>query len=119
MKIAVPVLEREINGRRLINPHFGRTSLFAIVDLESGRTELMENPGFNVERGRGRLIAEGFLREDIQGVLVKEIGSGAFERITDLGIRIFLVPSEVKFLEEAIELFKEEKLKPLREPNGF
>ena len=119
MKIAVPVLEREINGKRLINPHFSKTSLFAVVDLESDRTELMENPGLGAERGRGRLIAESFLKEGIQGVLVKEIGPGAFGKIADLEIKIFLVPPEVKFLEEAVKLFKEGKLNPLREPGGF
>ena len=117
VKIAVPVLEREINGKKLINPHFGKSNLFALVDLLSGKVELKENPALHLERGRGRFIAEMFFKEGVKAVLVKEMGPGAFEKITGLGMEVYLIPQEVKFLDDAVKLFKEGRLERLTEPN--
>lgn len=117
MKVAVPVLEKVVNGKRLINPHFGKSDWFALIDVSSGKIELKENPALYLERGRGRFIADMFYREGVKAVLVKEMGPGAFEKITGLGMEVYLIPEEVKFVDEAVELFKEGKLNRLTEPN--
>ena len=117
MKVAVPVLETEVNGRRLINAHFGKSNLFAIVNAESGEVEVVENPALHLERGRGRFIAELFKTKGVKAVLVKEMGPGAFDKVTSLGMEVYLIPEGVKFLDEVIELFKEGKLERLLEPN--
>jgi len=117
MRVAVPVLEKEVNGKRLINPHFGKSDWFALIDIPSGRVELRENPALHLERGRGRFIADMFYKEGVKAVLVKEMGPGAFEKITGLGMEVYLIPQEVKFVDDAVELFKEGKLELLTEPN--
>ena len=117
MIVAVPVVEREVNGKKLVNPHFGKAGQFAIVDTESGKTEFIENPALNVEKGKGRAIAETFIKKGVSAVLVKEIGPGAFEKLSSSGISVFLVPAEVKFLNDAVELLKKEELPALKEPN--
>jgi len=117
MKVALPVLETEVNGRRLVNAHFGKSNLFAVVDLERGKVEVVENPALHLERGRGRFIAELFSKKGVKAVLVKEIGPGAFEKVTSLGMEVYLVSPEVKFLDEAVKLFREGKLERLLEPN--
>ena len=118
MRVAVPVLETEINGRRLVNAHFGKSNLFAIVDTETGEVELAENPALHIQRGRGVHIARMFGEKGVRAVLVKEMGPGAFDKIRNvLGIKVYLIPSEVKFLDQAVELFKEGKLTELLEPN--
>jgi len=118
MKVAVPVLETEVNGRRLVNAHFGKSNLFALVDTESGEAKIIENPGLHVPRGRGIFIAEKFKEEGVKAVLVKEMGEGAFDKITNYaGAKIYLIPHGVKFLDEALELFREGKLEELLEPN--
>jgi len=118
MKVAVPILETEVNGRRLVNAHFGKSNLFAIVDIENGEIEVKENPGLHVERGRGMFIA-GMLKESgVDAVLVKEMGPGAFDKIRNqMGLKVYLIPEEVKFLDEAIEKFKKGELEELLEPN--
>jgi predicted Fe-Mo cluster-binding NifX family protein len=46
------------------------------------------------------------------------MGPGAFRRIREeLGIKVYLVPENVKFLKDAVSLFKEGKLEELLEPN--
>ena len=117
MKVAIPVLEKVINCKRLINPHFGKSDWFALIDISTGETELKENPALHLERGRGRFIADMFYREGVKAVLVKEMGPGAFEKITNLGMEIYLIPREIKFVNDALELFKEGKLDRLTEPN--
>ncbi len=115
MKVAVPVLE--VKGELRINPHFGKSDWFAIVDLETNSVEKVENPAMHLERGRGVFIAEMFSKKGVKAVLVKEIGPGAFEKVKSKGIEIFLVPMNVKKLEEGLNLFREGKLQPLEEPN--
>ena len=117
MVVAVPVLEKEVNGRRLINPHFGKSDWFALIEVSSGKVELRKNPALHLKRGRGRFIADMFYKEGGKAVLVKEMGPGAFEKITGLGMEVYLIPQEVKFVDEAVELFKEGKLELLTEPN--
>ncbi|WP_456343077.1 NifB/NifX family molybdenum-iron cluster-binding protein [Thermovibrio sp.] len=118
MRVAVPVLETEVNGRKLVNAHFGKSNLFAIVDTETGKVELAENPALHLQRGRGIYIAQMFKEKGVEAVLVKEMGPGAFDKIRNaLGIKVYLIPTRVKFLDEAVELFKEGKLTELLEPN--
>ena len=118
MKVAVPILETEVKGKRLVNSHFGKSNLFAIVDTSSGEFEITENPGLHLARGRGALIAKMFIEKGVEVVLVKEMGAGAFDKIRNVsGIKIYLIPSNVKFLDDAIEKFKKGELEELLEPN--
>ncbi len=118
MKVAVPVLETEVKGRRLINAHFGKSNLFAIVDTETGEVKFVKNPANNVQRGRGMQIAQMLKEKGVKAVLVKEIGAGAFDKLKNVaGMEVYLVPTVVKFLDEAVSLFKEGKLTELSEPN--
>ncbi|MEO2068817.1 MAG: NifB/NifX family molybdenum-iron cluster-binding protein [Desulfurobacteriaceae bacterium] len=117
MKVAVPILETEVNGKKLVNSHFGKSNLFAIVDLNSQKIEVAKNPGLHVQRGRGQFIAQMFKEKKVDAVLVKEMGEGAFERVRSLGIKIYLVPPTLKFLDEVVEKFKRGELEELLEPN--
>ncbi len=118
MKVAVPILETVVEGKRLVNAHFGKSNLFALVDTQTGEVEVAENPALHLQRGRGIHIAQMFKEKGVEAVLVKEMGSGAFDKIRNrLGIKVYLIPSGVKFLDEAVELFKEGKLEELLEPN--
>jgi len=118
MKLAAPVLKTKVNGEMLLNAHFGKSELFAVVDTESGEVELFENPGLHVQRGRGVFIAQAFKDKKVEAVLVKEMGPGAFKKVREeMGIKVYLVPKEIKFLKEAVSLFREGKLNELLEPN--
>ncbi len=117
MKVAVPILEKEFDGKKLVNLHFGKSNLFAIVDTETREVKVLKNPALHLERGRGKFIAEMLKKEGVKAVLVKEMGPGAFNKVTGFGMTVYLIPAEVKFLNEAVELFKEGKLEVLTEPN--
>ncbi len=121
MKVAIPVLETEVKGRRLVNAHFGRTPLFLIYDTESQEEKLVKNPraslkNFGMGAGGGRLLIELAQREAVDAFLVKGIGEGAFYNLEALGVKFYLVPKSVKFADEALKLFKEGKLERLSQP---
>ena len=119
MKVAIPVLDTEVQGRKLVNAHFGKSNHFAIVDTNTGDIEIVKNPGLHVERGRGIRIVEMFGKKGVDAVLVKEMGPGSFDKVRNvLGVKIYLVPPEVKFLDDAVERFKKGELEELLEPNG-
>ncbi|SMO69695.1 Predicted Fe-Mo cluster-binding protein, NifX family [Balnearium lithotrophicum] len=109
MRITIPILEKEVNGRKLINPHFGKSNLFAIFDTETGNLEILENPTLELQRGRGNYIAKLFSEKGIEAVLVKDIGSGALSKLENFEIKVYLLSQSIKFLDEALELFKEGK----------
>jgi len=119
MKIAVPINRpREENDLR-ISSHFGKAYAFAIYDSDRDKFKVIENPrnALKLQHGVGRLIADMFAKEGVNILLIKEIGRGAFRHVTSLGIKIFLIPENVKNAMEAIKLYGEGKLQLLLEPN--
>lgn len=119
MKVAVPILDTEVQGKRIVNAHVGQSKQFAIVNTETGKTEVVENPGLHLESGRGIRIAETLRIKGVDAVLVKEIGAGSFDKIRNRsGIEVYLVPPEVKFLDDAVEKFKNGELQKLLTPKA-
>jgi predicted Fe-Mo cluster-binding NifX family protein len=119
MKIAIPINRPKEENNLRVSAHFGKAYAFAIYDTESEELKIVENPrnALKLQQGAGRLIADMFAKEGVDILLTKEIGEGAFQHVTSLGIKIYLIPQEVKTVEEAIKLFKEGKLQLLLEPN--
>ena len=119
MKVAIPINRPREEGDLRVSSHFGKAYAFAIVDTESGEVEVVENPrvALGLQHGAGRYIAEMFDQKGVKAVLLREIGEGAFGHLTTLGIKIYLVPKEVKTVQEAVEHFKNGKLNLLLEPN--
>jgi len=119
MKVAIPINRPREEGDLRISSHFGKAYAFAIVDTDSGEVEVVENPrvGLGIQHGAGRYIAQMFAQKGVKAVLLREIGAGAFGHLSAIGIKIYSVPKEVKTVEEAINLFKEDKLQLLLEPN--
>ena len=119
MKIAIPINRPREEGDLRISYHFGKAFAFAIYDTEKGEIKVIENPrnALKLQHGAGRLIADTFAKEGVNILLTKEIGSGAFRHITSLGIKIFVVPENVKEVKEALKFYEEDKLQMLLEPN--
>ncbi|OMH40437.1 NifB/NifX family molybdenum-iron cluster-binding protein [Desulfurobacterium indicum] len=117
MIIAVPAIETEINGKRLISPHFGKAPAFVIYNGITEDSMLVENPKNRAGYGGGRLIADLFMRNGVDVVLVKEMGEGAFFNLQSAGVKVFLIPENVKFVEDAIKFYIEGKLQLLTEPS--
>jgi predicted Fe-Mo cluster-binding NifX family protein len=119
MKLAVPINRPREEGDLRVSAHFGKAYAFAIIDTDTGEIKVVDNPrnALGLHHGAGRLIADLFAREGVGAVLLREIGHGAFGHLTALGIKIYLVPKEIKTVEEAVKAFKEGRLQMLLEPN--
>lgn len=102
MKVALPVIEQKGKGY-WVSPHFGKARKFYIFDTESGEAKIVDLP--EVERGRGRLIAETLKREGVEFVFCREIGEGAKEKLEEVGIEVR--STGMSRVEEVVEAFTE------------
>jgi predicted Fe-Mo cluster-binding NifX family protein len=119
MKIAIPINRPRDKNDLRVSSHFAKAYAFAIYDTETKEINVVDNPrnALKLQYGAGRLIADMFTEKGVNVLLTKEIGAGAFGHVTSLGIKIYLVPENVKEVKEAIKLYEEGKLEPLLEPN--
>lgn len=117
MKIAAPVVLANVKGEKklLVAPHFGKAQNFAIYDEEKDEIILLDTQ--LPERGKGKFFRFLFNRLNINSILVKSMGVGAYNSIKSLGIKIYKVPKEIKYFEDALSAFFEEKLKPFTQEN--
>ena len=117
MKIAAPVVLANVKGEKklLVAPHFGKAQNFAIYDEEKDEIILLDTQ--LPERGKGKFFRFLFNRLNINSILVKSMGVGAYNSIKSLGIKIYKVPKEIKYFEDALNAFFEEKLKPFTQEN--
>ncbi|AAB90572.1 MULTISPECIES: NifB/NifX family molybdenum-iron cluster-binding protein [Archaeoglobus] len=84
MRVAMPILDQK-DGLR-VAPHFGKARRFYILDLESGKSSVVEIP--EAEKGRGRMIAEILREKGVSVVVCRNIGEGALERLKEAGIEV-------------------------------
>jgi predicted Fe-Mo cluster-binding NifX family protein len=112
MKIAAPVVFANIKGEKklLVSPHFGKAQNFAIYDKEKGEIVLLDTQ--LPERGKGKFFVALANRLGIDVLLVKSMGMGAYQSLKSIGVKIYKVPSNIKYFEEALSAFLENKLKP-------
>ncbi len=110
MRVAIPCIK--LRDILRVSPHFGRAPLFAIYELTNSGFKLValeENPAMRSIRERGEAIAQLLAKYGVDTVIVYEIGPGAYSKLVDRGIQVFLV-NELVSVEEALRLFKEGKL---------
>ncbi|MEN2999210.1 MAG: NifB/NifX family molybdenum-iron cluster-binding protein [Acidilobaceae archaeon] len=108
MRVIVPVT-RGREGWEL-SPLFGRSKLFAILDVE-GRgyrlVEVIENPYVltpHDQRGLG--LAELMRSRGVEAIISTHVGPGGFYLFREMGIKIYYVEGRLS-LEEAVRAFLE------------
>ncbi len=115
MVIAVPALKTEVEGKRLMSPHFGKAPGFLFVDEKTGRKWFVENPKPHLKRGGGRAMAAVLAENGADVLLVREIGPGAFEKVKMAGIEVYSV--DARFVEDALDTFRLGRAEKLDAPN--
>ena len=71
MRVAVSVVVAQVNAE--LNPRFGRTAAFVVVDTGTGQCEVLPNPGRQAAGGAGVQAAEFLVKQGVGAVV-----SGAF-----------------------------------------
>lgn len=121
MRVAVPVVK---SGEKIyLVPHFGKAPSFAIVEVEEKNFKILEvfqNRYATLEHRKIHEILREFISRGVQVILTLGIGSGAFYRLREEGIKIFYVtPPQGKAtlsLEEALNMFVAGKAEEASEP---
>lgn len=106
MKIAMPVKPKMESY--LLSPAYGKAKFFLIYDTETNNYEIVENKYLN-----GRDVANLLSSHKVDIVITNHIGGGAYEHLTNLGIKAYFTEMKNEPFEKVINEFKEGKLKEI------
>ena len=108
MKIAVSSSGQELNAR--VDPRFGRSAHFIIVEPETMQFEAVSNPNLSAMHGAGIQTAQMMASKGVSAVLTGNCGPNAFQTLSAAGIQVIVgVTGTVK---GAVERYKKGELKP-------
>ena len=99
MKLCIPTTTDE-GADAPVSGHFGRAPYYTIVDTDTSRIEVLENPGHDVVHP-----PDFVLEQQIDALAVRGIGRGAHTRFTRAGVELLITEEEdvagtVRALEE-------------------
>jgi predicted Fe-Mo cluster-binding NifX family protein len=120
--LGIPIVK--VGDELYISPHFGRAPFFAIVEISGNNyriVEVIQNPYTLHGHGKGRNIVDILMTQNINAVIAMNIGYGAFHRLKERNIDVYLIPVDkekrnVVPLSRAIEMFINKQLEEAKEP---
>ena len=114
MKVIMPV--KNDNGWEAeLNPRFGRTPFFAVVNIEEEELEFIDNTAQNAPSGAGVEAAQIVADQKADLMFTPNVGPRAFTGLEKLHMKIYLANGTIK---EAIEAFKNDELEEVSEPTN-
>ena len=113
MKIAITSAGSDLNSN--VDPRFGRTPYFLIVDTDTMQFEAIENPNVNAMGGAGIQSAQLVANKGVEVVLTGSCGPNAFQTLQAAGTKV--ITGVVGTVSEAIERYKSGQLNPITGPN--
>jgi predicted Fe-Mo cluster-binding NifX family protein len=97
-----------------VDPRFGRTAHFMIVDSENMSFEAVSNTAGGAMSGAGIQAAQTIASKGVNVVITGNVGPNAFQALASAGIRI--VVGAYGTVREVIEKFKRGELTETRVP---
>jgi predicted Fe-Mo cluster-binding NifX family protein len=97
-----------------VDPRFGRTAHFMIVDSENMSFEAVSNTAGGAMSGAGIQAAQTIASKGVNVVITGNVGPNAFQALASAGIRI--VVGAYGTVREVIEKFKRGELTETRAP---
>ncbi|MGQ4832552.1 MAG: NifB/NifX family molybdenum-iron cluster-binding protein [Candidatus Asgardarchaeia archaeon] len=108
-----------------VNPQFGRTPVFTVVDVDnSGKilnVKVVPNPGSQAIHGAGPLAAQTVAQEGVNAVISGNFGPNAFQALAGFGISLYVAPPNVS-VRDAIRMLLAGQLAPASSatmPSGY
>ncbi|MCJ7630524.1 MAG: NifB/NifX family molybdenum-iron cluster-binding protein [Longimicrobiales bacterium] len=109
MRICIPTMD-DRGKEGVPSDHLGSAPYFTFVDTETGQYEAVPNGDSNHVHGACQPLK--FLgTRHIDAMVCRGLGRGAFSRLADAGVQLFLTSE--KNAEETVAAFEEGRLRPL------
>ena len=113
MKIAVCSGGNTLDS--LVDPRFGRSANFIIVDSDTMEFTIEPNPGVAMGQGAGIQAAQLLAGKGVQAVVAGNFGPNAFQVLSAAGIRIYQSPGGT--VRQSVEQLKSGLLPELTDAN--
>jgi predicted Fe-Mo cluster-binding NifX family protein len=107
MKIAISSTGKDLDAQ--MDPRFGRCQYFALVDPETMKFELIDNPGLAAMGGAGVQAAQSVAQKGITALITGNLGPNAASALSATGIKVCLASGGT--VRQVTEDFKAGKLK--------
>ncbi|MGB4503594.1 MAG: NifB/NifX family molybdenum-iron cluster-binding protein [Syntrophaceticus sp.] len=112
MKIGVTATGKDLESQ--MDPRFGRCAYFILVDPDTEKFEVVDNPGISAGGGAGIQAAQAFIKQGVEAVITGHCGPNAFEVLAEGGIKIYQAPE--MSVREVLDLYKKGELKEISTP---
>ncbi len=93
-----------------VEPRFGRCAYLVMVDTETNEWKAFTNPGVSQSGGAGIAAAQFVIDQKAAAVVSGDFGPNASNTFKAAGVDMYLYGGEVPTVEQAVGLFKQEKL---------
>ena len=113
MKIAITSTGKTLESE--VDPRFGRTAYFVILDTETMDFNVIENESVDAAGGAGISSAKVVIDVGAQAVLTGNCGPNAERTLTAAGVKLYTGATGT--IAEAVELFKSGKVAEATGPN--
>jgi len=106
MKICVTAAAGDLNAQ--VDPRFGRSQYFVIVDSDTMAFEAMANEAMNAPGGAGIQAAQAIVNKGVNVVISGNMGPNAFQVLSAAGVKV--ATGAYGTVKEAVEMYKSGKL---------
>ncbi len=106
MKICVTATAGDLNAQ--VDPRFGRSQYFVIVDSDTMEFEAMANEAMNAPGGAGIQAAQAMVNKGVNVVVSGNMGPNAFQVLSTAGVKV--ATGAYGTVKEAVEMYKGGKL---------
>lgn len=112
--IAITTSGQSLNSN--VDPRFGRSQHFLVLDKQGNVDEVISNPGVGAERGAGVQAAQTVADAGVEVLITNNIGASAFSALQTAGVEIYLAKGMTA--EEAFEKWSNDDLNKAEAPTG-
>jgi predicted Fe-Mo cluster-binding NifX family protein len=113
MKIILTSVSPDLESE--VDPRFGRSAYFLLVDTETLERQAFPNPGVNSPGGAGSQAAQFVVNLKPDAVISGDFGPNAFNVLESAGISMHLF-GQCRTVAETIQRYKSGQLEPLAAP---
>lgn len=113
MKIAVSASEPDLKGS--VDPRFGRSPYFLLIETDTMEFESVENPNLASPSGAGIQSAQLLANKGAKALLTGSCGPNAFKTLEAAGVEVFIGVSGA--IKESVHNFSRGQLHPAPGPN--